>query len=200
MAAPTFDFRRFTSPANKWYGIATNVRPQTSVVKKLLGHGMGKENSIISYQILPDKSVQYTNSVYINGKLNPSMSKMGLIQEDDAEVPSRLRLVDSKTGKQSKFYVIDTDYDNYALIFNGTKEKADSFWILSRTPQIHVDTLLKIKEKLKGIGRFNLQDVTVDFMAIVDTPSEGEKSPNEGDKKEEKSPNKKESDKKEEKK
>lgn len=164
---------------NKWYGIATNVRPQTSVVKKLLGHGMGKENSIIAYQILPDKSVQYTNSVYINGKLNPPMSKMGLIQEDDAEVPSRLRLVDSKTGKQSKFYVIDTDYDNYALVFNGTKEKADSFWVLSRTPQIHVDTLLKIKEKLKGIGRFNLQDVTVDFMAIVDTPSPVEKEDSE---------------------
>lgn len=156
-----FDYDRFFDSNRNWYQIASNARPETSVVKKVLNQPMTCENVLIHYEKGADGIVTYTNFCYINGKRNPNLDRGGRLVPQTLEIPF-FHLKDAKTGKETPFNVAVTDYDNFAIV----TDRAKYFWILSRKTSICSNALSYITAKLSS-RNYDVSKITIDLRAIV---------------------------------
>jgi lipocalin len=153
----TFDADKFFS--GFWYHIVTNVRPSTSLWKKIQGKPMACHNVIIEYKKIGDV-MTYANACYIDGNLNQNESRKGTLTPVEGKV-GVFNMIDGESKTSRIFNVLATDYTNYAIVTNGST----AFWVLSRTPTICGNTLGLVLAKLKEL-KFDVSNTTVDFQTV----------------------------------
>lgn len=162
-----FDYDRFFNSNSNWHQIATNARPETSIVKKVLGQPTTCENVLIHYEKAANGVINYTNFCYINGKRSPSLDRSGRLVPQTLELPF-FHLKDAKSGKETPFNVAVTDYDNFAIV----TDQDHYFWILSRKTSICSNAYSYLINKLVS-KNYNVSRITMDARAVVhcaDTP------------------------------
>lgn len=155
-----FDYDRFFNSKQNWYQIATNARPETSIVKKVLGQPTTCENVLIHYEKAANGVVNYTNFCYVNGKRSPSLDRSGRLIPQTFELPY-FHLKDAKTGKETPFNVAVTDYDNFAIV----TDQSQYFWILSRKTSICAKAYTYLIDKLVS-KNYNVSRITMDARAV----------------------------------
>ena len=80
----------------------------------------------------------------------------------DSAKPSELAVSFSSKNKQTSpnYFVLDTDYDNYSLVYSCRDEKdifnrykkVEYAWILTRSKDIKTEVLNALKNKLASVG------------------------------------------------
>lgn len=152
-----FEADRFFDPSKYWYHIATNARPSTSVWRKIQGKATTCDNVITQYAAAENGNYAYRNACYVKGQYKKSLNRSGLLMPHTQRT-GEFVMVDNQSKQEAPYVVLSTDYDHFALIGDGQ----GTFWILSRTPEICRNTLLKLEAKLKSLN-FDVSALTVDF-------------------------------------
>ncbi|XP_014451289.1 apolipoprotein D [Alligator mississippiensis] len=111
-----------------------------------------------------ERCVQANYSLKANGKIKV-LTKMvqsdGTIKHMEAEAvpvnkdePAKLSVSYSWFMPASPYWVVATDYENYALVYSCTSFfwlfHVDYAWIRSRTPQLHPETVEHLKSVLRS--------------------------------------------------
>lgn len=162
-----FSYDRFFDASKNWYQIATNSRPETSIVNKVLNRATTCENVVAHYSKGPDGVISYVNYCYLQGKRNPSLDRTGRLIPQSLDVPF-FHMKDSKTGKEVPFNVAVTDYDNFAIV----TDRGKYFWILSRKTSICSNAFHYITNKLVSKG-YNVSSITLDLRAMKHCDEKG---------------------------
>lgn len=147
---------------DQWYHIATNKRPEKSIVKKVLGYPTACHNVITRYGTPQKLGIPYVNECYVSGEERQDVTKKGYLLAD-VKQPGLYRMIGMKGEQQGIFNVKFTDYSNYAIASDGK----EVFWLLSRTPVICANVLGEAIKKIRDLG-FNTKDISVDFNVIKD--------------------------------
>ncbi|ESO82948.1 hypothetical protein LOTGIDRAFT_134336 [Lottia gigantea] len=113
-----------------------------------------------NYSVKEDGHIKVFNQGKVNGK---NVSSTGDAYVPDPSEPSKLIVKFPQAAPYGPYWVLDTDYTSYSLVFSceqlGSFAHAKFLWILSRTPSIDPavkDRLFKRLEK-DGIGASGLR-------------------------------------------
>ncbi|KAM5292485.1 apolipoprotein D [Ctenodactylus gundi] len=141
-------------------------------VHKYLGRWYEIEKIPVSFE--KGKCIQANYSLLDNGKvkvLNQELSSDGTVNQIEGEAtqsnasePAKLGVKFFQFMPSAPYWVLATDYDNYALVYSCTNIiwlfHVDHVWILGRNPSLPAETVTQLKEILTS-NNINIEKMTV---------------------------------------
>ncbi|KAK7480771.1 hypothetical protein BaRGS_00028032 [Batillaria attramentaria] len=106
------------------------------------------------YRLKDNGHIHVLNSGYKNGEY---ISAIGDVYRPDENEQGKLLVRFGEGTPYGDYWVMDTDYENYTLIFScgavlGPVAHVESAWILSRWPQLDQETVDRLFGILKNAG------------------------------------------------
>ncbi|KAL8581274.1 hypothetical protein ACOMHN_028300 [Nucella lapillus] len=106
-----------------------------------------------NYTLKDDGHVRVENKGYKGGQY---VTAIGDAYLPDKSKPAELLVSFSRVAPTGKYWVIETDYENYSLVYSCTSllslGHVQFAWILSRWPQLDPPTVTHLKTLLKDAG------------------------------------------------
>jgi len=124
-----------------------------------------------AFYTLQDDNIVGVNNTEL-GPDNTAHTAIGQARSDPkSDIPGHLQVRFSKWSPWGKYWVLDTDYNNYSVVYSCSNylyvSKIEFLWILGRKSSIPTETRTAIEEMLKGYK------IKVD--KLVDTQQDEEK-------------------------
>jgi lipocalin len=114
----------------------------------------------LNYTLNNDGTIHIDNSCRLNAITSPFTTVSGKATIPDRKHPGFLKINLGLSFIPAPYAVVDTDYDNYAIVVSCPRLYTKGFiWILTRQQQIDLNFVETLKNRTADMG-FSLADMT----------------------------------------